>query len=78
MSENRITRESDEKRWTKLYRQWLADKKPGQVIEAGGQAWKAIYDASFPDGEGAETEVAFIPVSGFDSHYAGTTKGLSP
>jgi hypothetical protein len=77
VSETRITKRSDETRWTKLYQQWISEKKPGQVIEAGGQGWRVIQDAEFPDAKGAEDEVAFIPVTGFDSHYAGTTKGLS-
>lgn len=77
MSDQRITKKSDEQRWIKLYTQWLNEKKPGQVIEAGGSAWRVIHDAAFPDGEGAEEEVAFIPAAGFDSHYGGTSGGLS-
>ena len=62
-----IRQDTHEKLWERLYKTWVAERKPGYV-QLGNQSYRVLI----PD----EEHVAFEPQAGFDGHYGSQSRGL--
>lgn len=68
MAKVRMITKEDGDEWEVLYKEWIAERKPGYVNGPGGSLWQ-VYEPS--DGE-----IRFIERGGFGDMYNKTSGGL--